>query len=250
MNEVYLITNRVNGKRYVGITCRGYQERFKEHVNEAMNGSTTILHNAIRKYGVDKFDLMILESNIEDTDIGNKEQYYIELYNTFYSSGIGYNMTEGGGGMSGYRHTEEAKQKISDSLKGRKYSEIRNKKIQEAMTGREYKPEWREALSQSRLGRFKGNENPFYGKQHSEETKKRVSEANTKHHVLQIDKSTDEVLRKFHNPKHAGTWIVENGHSSGHPDTCGGRISEVCRNANKACTAYGFKWRFEERSID
>ena len=58
------------------------------------------------------------------------------------------------------------------------------------------------------------------------------------------------VLRKFHNPKHAGTWIVENGYSNGHPDTCGGRISEVCRNTNKACTAYGFKWRFEERSID
>ena len=250
MNEVYLITNRINGKRYVGITCRGYQERFKEHIHEAINGSTTILHNAIRKYGIDNFDLMLLENNIPDEDIGYKEQDYIQLYNTFYSSGIGYNMTEGGGGMSGYRHTEASKHQIGNSLKGHKFPESRNVKIQQAMTGREYKPEWREALSQSRLGRFKGSENPFYGKHHSDETKQRVSQANTKHHVLQIDKCSGNVLRTFHNPKHAGIWVVENGYSSGHPDTCGGRIREVCRNSNTACTAYGFKWKFEERSID
>ena len=42
MYDVYLITNRINGKRYVGITCRGYQARFQEHINEAMNGSKTM----------------------------------------------------------------------------------------------------------------------------------------------------------------------------------------------------------------
>ena len=66
MNEVYLITNRVNGKRYVGITSRGYQERFKEHIHDALNGSKTILHNAIRKYGQDNFDIILLEDNIPD----------------------------------------------------------------------------------------------------------------------------------------------------------------------------------------
>ena len=250
MNEVYLITNRVNGKRYVGITCRGYQERFKEHIHEALNGSTTILHNAIRKYGVDNFDLILLESDVPDELIGKREQHYIALYNTFYSSGIGYNMTEGGGGMSGYKHTEDAKNKISESLQGHQFPQSRNKKIQEAMTGREYKPEWRAALSQARLGRFTKEENPFYGKHHSEKTKQRVSDANTKHAVLQLDPISHELLQRFKNPKAAGEFIVASGYTKAHPNTCGGRISEVCRSGKLSCTAYGFSWKFEERSID
>ncbi len=250
MNEVYLITNRVNGKRYVGITCRGYQERFKEHIHEALNGSTTILHNAIRKYGVDNFDLMLLESDVPDELIGKREQHYIALYNTFYSSGIGYNMTEGGGGMSGYKHTEDAKNKISESLQGHQFPQSRNKKIQKAMTDREYKPEWRAALSQARLGRFTKEENPFYGKHHSERTKQRVSDANTKHAVLQLDPISHELLQRFKNPKAAGEFVVASGYTKAHPNTCGGRISEVCRSGKLSCTAYGFSWKFEERSID
>lgn len=250
MNEVYLITNRVNGKRYVGITCRGYRERFKEHIHEALNGSKTILHNAIRKYGINNFDLMLLESNVPDELIGGREQHYIALYNTFYASGIGYNMTEGGGGMAGYKHTEDTKHKISESLQGHKFPESRNRKIQEAMTGRVYKPEWRAALSQSRLGRFTKEENPFYGKHHSEKTKQRVSDANTKHAVLQLDPISHEVLQRFKNPKAAGDFVVASGYTKANPNTCGGRISEVCRNGKLSCTAYGFSWKFEKRSID
>lgn len=250
MNEVYLITNRINGKQYVGVTCRGYQVRFAEHIHDAMSGSTCILHNAIRKYGPSNFDIMLLESDISDSDIDSKEQYYIKLYNTFYASGIGYNMTEGGGGMVGYKHTAASKKAISESLTGHVFPESRNKKIQHAMTGREYKPEWREALSRSRLGRFTGTENPFYGKHHSEESKSKVSAANTKYRVLQLDPITDAVIQVFNNPGHAGQWVVENGYSSAHPDTCKERIRQVCKGKNISCTAYKFKWRFEERSID
>lgn len=250
MNEVYLITNRINGKRYVGITCRGYQERFKEHVSQAANGSRLIFHEAIRKYGSDNFDVICLESNILDCDIEAKEKYYISLYNTFYENGIGYNMTEGGGGMCGYKHTEEAKKKISTGLIGHKFPESRNKKIQEAMTGREYLPEWRASLSQSRKGRFLKEDNPFYGKHHSDATKQQVSAANTKFAVLRIDPRTHEVLERFQNPRAAGEWVVCNGLSSAHPDTCKERIREVCRHGGESCTAYSFGWKFEERSID
>lgn len=250
MNEVYLITNRVNGKRYVGITSRGYQERFKEHVSDALNGSKTILHNAIRKYGEENFDAMLLEDNIPDDQAGLKEQYYIKLYNTFYTSHIGYNMTEGGGGMSGYKHTEATKAAISHSLQGHVFPESRNRKIKQAMTGRDYKPEWKQALSASRLGRFKGQENPFFGKHHSDETKAKLSEANSKRRVEQLDKSNGEVLNIFNNLDIAGRYVVEHNLSKAKYTTCSVRIAEVCRSSNRECTAYGFKWRFEERSID
>lgn len=250
MNEVYLITNRVNGKRYVGVTCRGYLERFKEHIHDALSGSTLMLHSAIRKYGKENFDIILLETDITDDVICQREQYYINLYNTFYASGIGYNMTQGGDGMSGYKHTKEAKAKISKSLEGHVFPKSRNLKIQSAMIGREYKPEWKKALSESRLGRFKGVENPFYGKHHSDSTKNKVSNANTKHSVLQIDPVSHEVIQRFKNARCAGEWIVSNKYSSAHPNTCSGRISEVCRQNKLYCTAYGFSWMFEERSID
>lgn len=85
MNEVYLITNKVNGKRYVGITCRGFFARFQEHINAAACGSKAILHDAIRKYGPDNFDVILLEENIPDEMAGEREQYYIKLYRAFYS---------------------------------------------------------------------------------------------------------------------------------------------------------------------
>lgn len=250
MNEVYLITNRVNGKRYVGITCRGYLERFKEHVNESLNGSSTILHNAIRKYGPNNFDVILLESNIPDEVIEGREKHYISLYNTFYKNNIGYNMTEGGGGMCGYKHIEETRKKLSSSLKGHVFPESRNQKIKFAMTGRDYKPEWRQALSESRKGRFKGSENPFYGKQHTAEAKNAVSLANSKHTVVQIDPVTQEIINKFRNCTLAGEYVVSAGLAAAKPTTCGGRIGEVCRRGNSASTAYGFHWKFEERSID
>ena len=250
MNDVYLITNRINGKRYVGVTCRGYIVRFQEHLHEAISGSTSILHSAIRKYGSENFDVILLETNIPDDLIEAKEQYYIKLYNTFYTSGIGYNMTIGGGGMCGYKHTEESKSKISKSLQGHVFPESRNQKVKEAMIGREYKQEWRDALSASRKGRFKGEDNAFFGKHHSYESKLKVSIANTKYRVKQIDACTNEVLRIFANPREASEWVVDNGYSKAHPDTCKERIRQVCNSSNTSCTAYTFKWRFEERSID
>lgn len=246
MNDVYLITNIVNGKQYVGVTCRGYQARFKEHINESLNFSSTILHNAIRKYGPESFKVELLEDSVPDSDIEHREQYYIKKYNTFYTSGHGYNMTEGGGGMVGYKHTDVSRSKISDSLKGHVFSEERNQKIQAAMLGREYKPEWRRALSESRKGRFTGTDNPFYGKHHSEDTKSTISDANSKFAILQIDIHTHEVIHEFKNLNKAGQWVVDNGLSVAQPATCALRIGEVVRNSNTACTAYGYHWRRKE----
>lgn len=245
MNEVYLITNRVNGKRYVGITCRGYKERFKEHVLNASEGSSTILHNAIRKYGPENFDLILLDSNIPDDQICDKEQYYIKLYNTFYTSGIGYNMTEGGGGVAGYKHSEESKLKISSSLKGHIFPESRNAKISSANKGVPKSLQHRQALSQARLGRFTGEDNPFFGKHHSDHSKSLVSKANSKHRIVRLS-NHNEILEIYDNLSFAGKWIVDNKLSSAKFNTCANRINEVCKNPNKCCTAYGYHWAYEK----
>lgn len=246
MNDVYIITNTVNNKKYIGITCRGYQERFKEHIHDALNSSKSILHNAIRKHGPEAFTVELLESDIPDDKIEEFEKYYIQKFNTFYTDGFGYNMTEGGGGMAGYKHTPEARRKISEKLKGHVFPESRNKKIQEFMKNREYKQEWKEALSNARKGRFTGEDNPFFGRHHSDVTKSLISDANSKYAILQLDKDTYQVLHEFKNLNDAGRWVVNNGLSSAMYTTCALRIGEVVRNTNVKCIAYGYHWRRKE----
>ena len=250
MYTVYLITNQINSKKYVGVTKRNYLERYKEHLHSANSGSTSLIHCAMRKYGTVNFQVSILESDVPDEVAGQREQHYIAELDTFYKNGHGYNMTLGGNGTVGYVFTDDDKRKISDGLRGHVFPESRNRKIQLAMTGRQYKQEWRDALSASRIGRFTGEQNPFYGKHHSEQTKTIVSDKNTKHHVVQIDPDTLEIIQVFKNAAAAGRWVVETGLTSAKPSTCEGRISEVCRANNLNCTAYTYKWQFEERLID
>jgi len=85
----------------------------------------------------------------------------------------------------GKRLSEQTKLKIGLAHKGRKsekkgksLSEVHKKKIQSALKGREFSETWRAKISQSLKGHpgLKGAQNPFYGKQHSEETKKIISE--------------------------------------------------------------------------
>ena len=63
MGQIYLITNKINNHKYVGLTTSSITKRWREHINEALNGnaSHSLLHKAILKYGADNFDLEILE---------------------------------------------------------------------------------------------------------------------------------------------------------------------------------------------
>lgn len=241
MNDVYLITNTVNGKQYVGITCRGYLNRWREHVLSANSGSKTILHNAIRKYGEDVFNVELLASDIPNEDIRETEISFISKYHTFYSDG-GYNMTYGGGGVAGLKHSESTKSRISNSLKGHVFPESRNKKISEAHKHIVKDEKWRNAISKSRLGKYKGEDNPFYGKHHSDATKCRIREANSGSNIEQLDLNSLEVLNTFYNLNDAGRWVVENNLSKAHYTTCAVRIGEVSRSTDTR-SAYGYKWR-------
>ena len=88
---IYKITNKVNGKSYIGQTRYTIEFRWRQHLHKKDN---TYFHNAIRKYGADNFIVEKLEEcNIED--LNEREIYYIAKYNTFKD---GYNLTIGGDG--------------------------------------------------------------------------------------------------------------------------------------------------------
>lgn len=99
---VYRATNKINGKMYIGITCRKLKERIKDHVYEAQNKNCTTYNvpfkRAIRKYGINNFDFDVLEENISEQQISEKEIYYIKKFNTYcmYANSNGYNATTGG----------------------------------------------------------------------------------------------------------------------------------------------------------
>ena len=93
------------------------------------------------------------------------------------------NRTWGGEGPSGYKHSEESKQKMSKSHKGIKQSEESKRKISEKMTGenhpfygKHHTEETKENISEKLKGKMTGENHPFYGKHHTEETKENISE--------------------------------------------------------------------------
>lgn len=103
--EIYLITNKINNKKYIGQAVKiygknkkkwGYKNRWKSHLVEAFSSKKdhcTYLNNAIRKYGKDNFEV----KKIEDTNINNtceREIYYISHYNCLAPNG--YNLKTGG----------------------------------------------------------------------------------------------------------------------------------------------------------
>src|SRR6266853_2201243 len=95
--NLYLITNTVNGKQYVGKTAATPKERWRQHVRAAKN-STFALHRAIRKYGADNFTIQRLPIEPQSDDGLNEwEMFTIEALRRV---GTLYNMTDGGEGAS------------------------------------------------------------------------------------------------------------------------------------------------------
>lgn len=87
---IYVITNKINGKQYVGQTIRNIEERFYEHCYDKR--STSAIHKAIEKYGINNFSLEKLET-VDITLLDSREQYWIQKLDTYKN---GYNKNVGG----------------------------------------------------------------------------------------------------------------------------------------------------------
>ena len=90
---IYIHTNIVSGKSYIGLTTTGIKKRWNAHVTHANKGTQTYFYNAIRKYGKDTWASAILEDDIKQSDLNSREVYWIAKYSTY---GKGYNSTPGG----------------------------------------------------------------------------------------------------------------------------------------------------------
>ena len=100
MGYIYKIQNKTNNKIYVGKTVNTVHEHWLEHIEEAKAGDSTLLHQAIRKYGIDGFFIDTVEKCQNDI-LNEREIYYISLFHSYMREG-GYNMTYGGEGAIKY----------------------------------------------------------------------------------------------------------------------------------------------------
>lgn len=110
-----------NGKRYIGKTSTSLKDR-QGGANWAGYSHCTVLMKAVKKYGVENIKQEILfEDEMTDEYSSRLEQICILLFKTncrrFKDPQHGYNTTDGGEGAIGHRHTDESKQKMSESKK-------------------------------------------------------------------------------------------------------------------------------------
>jgi group I intron endonuclease len=126
MGWIYMLKNKMNGKKYIGQTSQTIEERLKQHRKK--NNSCRRLCYAIQRYGWDNFEIEWYEC--PDEDLNEHEEFAIEVIGTL--SPNGYNLTQGG---SRGKDSDETKQKKRDSRLGKTHSKETKQKQSKTMTG-------------------------------------------------------------------------------------------------------------------
>jgi len=171
---VYLITNKINDKKYVGQhSGDDLQKYWRRNVVWALHnqGQKRCLYSAIRKYGPENFEIKPLVIVGTKQEMDYYERYLIVDFGTRAPNG--YNLTDGGEGTPGHAVSEEGRRKMSvkskgrvSKLKGIPKSKESNQKNSESHKGKVLSDKHRRNIS---LGRI--------GSKHSEETKKKMAES-------------------------------------------------------------------------
>ena len=201
---LYLHINKIDGKKYYGITSEKNPNRRWRNGKGYQNNE--YFTNAIEKHGWDNFEHIILFENLTESEAYALEKQHIAKYNT-KNREFGYNLTDGGEGTNGYHHTEESKRKISEKTKGENnpmygkgylisgenhpmygkyHTEESKQKMSESKKGKKLSEESKQKISKANKGKNcgennpmygkTGEKNPMYGKHHTEESKQKMSE--------------------------------------------------------------------------
>jgi len=236
---VYKLTNKINGKIYIGESINVYSRIFYSYKKTKNNN---LIDFAIRKYGFENFEVEILAEfeNINEIELLALETAFIEFYDST-NKDIGYNICLIGNNRMGFKHSIETKHLMS-------------KNNARAKSG----TKWTELTRLKMI-----NNKPMLGKHHSTETKKKISMANTgkklseeskikcgiasklanhnaqKKKVKQINLETEEIIKIWDS--------VSDAHKETKINKC--TIYNVCnkrigKSGNPVKTAGGFKWSY------
>ena len=170
MNYKVYVHISPNGKRYYGITKQEIEKRWRNGKGYSNNNHFT---NAINYYDWDNFEHIVIARGLTEEEAKWLEVELIRELDTTNGE-YGYNITKGGEGTNGLKHSEETRKKLSEINKGKSLSEEHKKNISKAKKGCEVTEGARKKMSES----HKGENNAMYGKSLSEEHKKNISKAN------------------------------------------------------------------------
>ena len=182
---VYLITNQLNNRKYIGI-----HHYTKPEIDKNYYGSGKIITQAVRTYGRKNFCIQVLDWAESFDELSELEKYYIKLYNAVESEDF-YNLADGGHNLT----PEEVKRFITESTR--------------KTFSKNMKKRW-ESHNPSICRNLLGENNPFYGRHHTEETKQYLSQINTgRKHSEETKQKYSENRRGEKNPKYGNYWTDE-----------------------------------------
>jgi group I intron endonuclease len=177
IHYIYILQNKINLKIYVGKTYDP-ESRFMAHLYAA-SGNTLpnkyLIHRAIAKYGQDNFIFQTIDEFDNEKECLEAEKFWIEFFRSDvnrFGSECGYNLTAGGEGISGFKHSQEAKNKVSIANTGRVFSNDTRNRMSAAHTG---KPSpmlghiQTAFQKEAQSNMVSGSKNYFYGKSFSGE---------------------------------------------------------------------------------
>lgn len=143
MFYIYIITNKLNNKSYIGQT-KNISYRFKSHkTNYKYKYKSNALYKAFNKYNIENFTFQIIEENTTREETNEAEMFYIQLFQTLAPNG--YNISPGGNASS---PTLQTKEKIKKTLKEKSH-----------------------LLNVSKFGK----DHPRYGHKHSPEIREKIN---------------------------------------------------------------------------
>ena len=158
---VYCHTNKINGKKYFGITSQRPEVRWRAGSPYKRN---THFWRAIQKYGwYSGFSHEVIAGNLTEADACQMEVMLIAKYDTT-NPDKGYNQTSGG--EVSFKMTDEVKQKMKENhydCSGENGS----------FYGKHHTEESKEKIRQARVGKYTGENSPKYGTHPSTETRKK-----------------------------------------------------------------------------
>ena len=245
MGYIYMITNEINGKIYIGQTRRSIETRWKEHLKSKDNYP---IHVAMRKYGIENFTIKELEK-CDNQFLDQKEIEYIEYYDS-YNSNKGYNATKGGEGaiyeaaLEWIRsHPQEVRENLDKARqlsiqKFKNNPELQAKREEARQAGyqryiNEHYDEWmilqNQKLKKARIAlEEEYQKDPSKIIKRAQENGKKASKQ-----VYQIDAQTNQILQIFESCSAAARSLNKEG---GH--------SNICKACKKGTLAYGYKWAY------
>lgn len=182
---IYKWTHKDSGRVYIGQTIQDPNRRRLEHISQSYGSPYSYhFHNALKKYGLDRFDWEVIDQANSIDDLNKLEEKYIEIYDSINN---GFNIRNGGRNKT---YSEESKKRMSEAQK---------------------KAHARRRLNKTEGGWKHKTGGPMKGKIPSVDHKKKIAESNRLYHEERRSRGDLTYWEINESPLKGKTWKLIHG---------------------------------------